>query len=391
MDADDDPREQLLARLVELQMLHAAQHAEEQRLLARLAALPLPLCLESNDKQYAVDEIAAVLRLPNRTAGDRVTTAQDLVNRYPATLAALDRGELTLDHARALSDETLGIDDATAAKVEEYVLERAAGKTAAQLRRCAQRAVASLDTRPSEVKPDPRDDRRVCPRYRPDGMGEIWALLPAEDAAALMNTLDQMARATRGMDDRTVDQRRADALADLGRGELRPRGGPAVEVIVALSTLLGLDEQAAELKGVGPVPAEVARRLADDPTGTWRRLLTDPAGQVVETSPNYTPPTALARFIKDRDTTCRFPGCRATRDEIDHIIRWPYGPTAAWNLHLLCPRHHHLKHEAGWAVYRTDDGITHWVTPTGRRLEKPPDELPIDQTLAREDEAAAPF
>lgn len=93
-----------------------------------------------------------------------------------------------------------------------------------------------------------------------------------------MTTVTQMAQATAGMDDRTMDQRRADALADFGRGEVSPRSGPGVEVLVSLSTRLGIEEQAGELKGVGPVPADVARRLADDPTGTWRRLLTDPAG-----------------------------------------------------------------------------------------------------------------
>ncbi|HEV7207024.1 MAG TPA: DUF222 domain-containing protein [Jatrophihabitans sp.] len=384
-------RDALLDRLLSFQKVHAALHAEEQRMLARLAALPLPPCLDTHDKQYVVDEVAAVLRLSGLTASDRVATAQDLVGRYPATLDALSRGELTLDHARVLSDEALGLDDATAALVEARVLQRAGGKTPVQFRACAHRAVASLDQRPPEVKPDPREERRVCPRYRKDGMGELWALLPAEDLATLMNTITQLARATQGMDERTAEQRRADALADLGRGDLHPTAGPAVEVIVSLSTLLGMDEQAGELKGVGPVPAEVARRLADDPTGTWRRLLTDPAGQVLETSPTYAPPAAMARFVKDRDTTCRFPGCRASRTEIDHIVPWlAGGPTHPDNLHLLCPRHHHLKHEAGWSVHRTLDGVTHWTSPTGRHFDKPPDELPVDTTCADLD-VPAPF
>lgn len=385
MDGSLDVRDRLLTRLVTFQKLQARMDAEVLDTLAELAALPVPSFLDSPDKQYVVDEIAATLRLPSRTAGDRVATAQDLVGRFPATLEALSRGELTLDHARALSDEALGLDDATAMEVEARVLARAVGRTPAQFRACAHRAVASLDPRPPEQKPDPRDERRVCPRHRKDGMGELWALLPSDDLAALMNTVNQAARATKGMDDRTADQRRADALADLGRGELRPRTGAAVEVIVSLSTLLGMDERAGEIKGVGPVPAEVARRLADDPTGTWRRLLTDPCGQVIETSPNYEPPAAMARFVKDRDVTCRFPGCRASRNEIDHIVPWPVGPTHPSNLHLLCPRHHHLKHEAGWSVHRTRDGITHWTSPTGRHFAKPPDELPLDTTFTDRD------
>lgn len=163
-----------LERLEKFQEMHARLHAEEQRMLAQLASLPLPACLDTHDKQYVVDEIAAVLRLAPRSAGDRVTTAQDLVRRYPSTFEALSRGELTMEHARALSDEALGVDDATAAKVEARVLERAAGKTSAQFRNCAHRAVASLEPRPPEARPDPREERRVSPRYRRDGMGELW-------------------------------------------------------------------------------------------------------------------------------------------------------------------------------------------------------------------------
>jgi hypothetical protein len=52
--------------------------------------------------------------------------------------------------------------------------------------------------------------------------------------------------------------------------------------------------------------------------------------------------------------------------------------TVAANLQCLCPRHHHLKHEAGWHVTRAPDGTTHWITPTRRRYAKPPDEMPFD-------------
>ncbi|MDT4951450.1 MAG: hypothetical protein QOJ37_4045, partial [Pseudonocardiales bacterium] len=35
-----------------------------------------------------------------------------------------------------------------------------------------------------------------------------------------------------------------------------------------------------------------------------------------------------------------------------------------------------LKHEAGWTVSRQPNGTTEWISPTGRRHEKPPDDLP---------------
>lgn len=51
---------------------------------------------------------------------------------------------------------------------------------------------------------------------------------------------------------------------------------PAIEVRVGLQTLLGLDDEPGDLAGYGPIPAGLARDLAGDRTGTWRRVLTDP-------------------------------------------------------------------------------------------------------------------
>ena len=52
---------------------------------------------------------------------------------------------------------------------------------------------------------------------------------------------------------------------------------PAIHVTVAASTLLGLDDQPAHLDGHGPITAQTVRQLATDQTGTWHRILTDPA------------------------------------------------------------------------------------------------------------------
>src|SRR5206468_3387662 len=121
-----------------------------------------------------------------------------------------------------------------------------------------------------------------------DGMAELWMLLPAPDVTAILDRVNTRADQLKTLaDGRTADQRRADAAVQLlldtrttgigngtagGRGSRRGRA-PQVQVTVALSTLLGLDDQPGELTGHGPIPAVLARELAHDPTGTWRRLL----------------------------------------------------------------------------------------------------------------------
>ncbi|KAA0090307.1 HNH endonuclease [Mycolicibacterium sp. P1-18] len=89
--------------------------------------------------------------------------------------------------------------------------------------------------------------------------------------------------------------------------------------------------------------------------------------------PRYRPSKRLADFVRCRDLTCRFPGCRApaTNCDVDHTIPWPCGPTAASNLKCLCRRHHLLKTfwggESGWRDEQLDDGTLIWTAPDGRQ------------------------
>ena len=159
---------------------------------------------------------------------------------------------------------------------------------------------------------------------------------------------------------------------------------PQVQVIVALSTLLRIDEQPGELAGYGPIPAEVARKMAADPTGTWTRLVTDELGQLVDYGrEKYRPPQDLIDHVTARDRTCRGPHCHrhARRCEVDHVIPFSEGgQTNAGNLGPECPREHHVKHDAGWQTERLPDGTIRWTTPTGRVYDRPPETYPIDQT-----------
>jgi hypothetical protein len=154
-----------------------------------------------------------------------------------------------------------------------------------------------------------------------------------------------------------------------------------------------VDEQPGELDRHGPIPAPLARALAHDPTATWRRLLTDPAGHVVDAGrTSYRPPARIARVVTARQTSCVFPGCRrsAARCHLDHIHAWnDGGQTNPDNLQPLCPRHHHLKHEAGWHVERLPDGTTRWRSPSGHTYHRPPDEIPRDTTTDPPEHRAA--
>ena len=165
------------------------------------------------------------------------------------------------------------------------------------------------------------------------------------------------------------------------RGCTRCAGRPGAEVnlTIAASTLLGLDDAPADLDGYGPIDAVRARALADG--GIWRRIVTDPlTGQVLDVGrQRYRPPAGLAEFVRTRDTTCAAPGCTvpARKADLDHTIEYhrqpgappdqPLGRTDADNLGPLCHRHHRLKTDGGFRLRQIQPGLFEWITPTGHR------------------------
>jgi hypothetical protein len=95
--------------------------------------------------------------------------------------------------------------------------------------------------------------------------------------------------------------------------------------------------------------------------------------------PRYRPSAKLARFVRNRDQTCTFPGCArpAERCDLDHST--PHGPgglTHPGNLKCLCRKHHLLKTfwtgPTGWADQQLSDGTVVWISPTGHRYTRPP-------------------
>jgi hypothetical protein len=394
-----DPRRLSAAALVDALVAwekHVAWvQAQQHKLLALMASRPVAAGrLGRLDKQWVQEDVAAALRLSGRTAADRLAFATEL-SRLPATLDVLGRGEISNLHARSLAEATVALDDAAASKVEAAVLPKAPTQAVGNFRRSVNRAMLTVAPKTAEeAHAEAVTQRRVV--RTPDGAGMSWVSMLLADAAAgtVMTAIDAIARRIGKTDPRTADQRRADAAVQLAIDALHGTGGgdlpsehgmrPSVQVTVALSTLLGLDEQPGELDGTGPIPASVARRIAADETGTWRRLVTDELGKLIDYGRRtYRPPKDLADYVIARDRTCRFPHCnrRAARCEVDHREAWECGgATCAFNLDVLCPRHHHGKHEAGWQPRRLPNGDLEWTSPSGHIYRKEAATYPIDQT-----------
>jgi hypothetical protein len=269
--------------------------------------------------------VSLALQLPLRTAQTRLAQATTLVRELPRTLAAVAAGSISAAHANVLAEAVwrLPADPELAAALERAVLPPvlAAGcVTVPQLKRRVRRAVLALDPATAEERHQRAvADRRVEFQPGEDGMASLTALLPAPEAQLIYTRLTAATALLPSQDSRTLDQQRADLFVDavlsgLPADALPMVQGrrPAIHVVVCADTLLGLDDQPAQLTGYGPITAGTARRLAAEESGTWRRLLTDPdTGALLDISARrYRPPQRLRDYLSARDDTCAFPTCQ---------------------------------------------------------------------------------
>ncbi len=209
---------------------------------------------------------------------------------------------------------------------------------------------ATPDSRPRQ-----RARRRGTPDDRHDGESDEHTATHPDTEADANEETDPGGEP----DDRlAVLLHEQNALATLARS-IRPQ----VTVTVPVLTLLGVTDAPATMDGHVPVDPDTARRLTAL-APSLRRVLTHPeTGTVLSVGrTSYTVPADLKALVRERDTTCRFPGCThpATTSDLDHTLPWATGgTTSATNLAVLCRRHHVLKHQSRWTVRQLDQAPAH--------------------------------
>jgi hypothetical protein len=375
----------------------------------------------------AGDELAMRLGWSRPAAGRLVRDGRALAAQLLPVADAVREGLLDTSKLRVLTDRLHDRAYQLSWPVLDQVLPEAPLRTPTQLAADVDRALLAVEPEDAAVRlPKALATRHVChPRRLPDGMAGLWAVLPADDAARIDATLEATARAARALGNaRTLDQLRADTLTGLATGDALLAGaaiqeaatqmtagrdshatvdemaggadggrgggvpGPGrkapgiripkirVDVTVALSTLMGLDERPGEVAGLGPIPAEQARALAAG--GVWRRLVTDPlTGAVLDVGrARYRPPAGLAEHVRARDGSCAAPGCTVPshRCDLDHTTEFYGAPangsslrgtTSAGNLGPLSDRCHRLKTDGGFVLRQVEPGVFEWRTPAG--------------------------
>lgn len=190
----------------------------------------------------AGDELAMRLGWSRRAATRLVRHGLAFEAALFPTGDALAAGRIDPCKAALIVERLVDEPGQVALAVQDVVLDRADRRTPAQLATDLARALIAVDpTEAARRHQRARAGRRVDrPKVLPDGMAGMWAVLPAATAVRMHGALDSAARTARAAGDpRTLDQLRADGLADLVLHTACARSGSGAAPAPAVATPTG--------------------------------------------------------------------------------------------------------------------------------------------------------
>ncbi|HLQ62285.1 MAG TPA: DUF222 domain-containing protein [Candidatus Acidoferrales bacterium] len=271
-----------------------------------------------------------------------------------STSKALAAGEIGIEHALEIARATQDLGLAA----ESELLSVAREKDPAQVRLAARDLRHRVDADGmARLAAEQYRKRRLRIYDLADGMVGLEGALPPEDGAALRLTIESLVGIPPKGDDRSQEQRNADAFSGLLRrqldsGSLPSLGGrkPQLTVVVQAETLAGLaGAPAARLEGAGPISTETARRLLC--RGGASLMTVNRKGVVLDLGRSKrTASEGQRRALSARYKHCCIPGCdrEARFCEPHHLDEWGQGGgTSVGRMVLLCSKHHVLVHEGG--------------------------------------------
>jgi hypothetical protein len=268
------------------------------------------------------------VKVNDRTMQSHMWDAHRLITSFGATVTALEDGRISRAHVSAILDTGGTIEEPAArAEFERAVLEHAETTTPARTRAYARQQADIRNPLTLQERHDLAvQGRRIWVTDLDDGMSLLNHLLPTALAHGILDRTTRQAKLIKRVDtarrhevrtahegtnaaalgtpdsgcgnepeeeelwfdERTIDQIRADLVADMlltgapvidlsldaapgGLGAIRA----TVQITMPVTTLTGVTSGGAELDGVAPVDPATARRLAGEAPG-WDRVMTDP-------------------------------------------------------------------------------------------------------------------
>ena len=339
-----------------------------------------------------VEETGAYRRTGERSAGHWLATQTGVsvgsAMRVLATARALDSLPATQAAARAgrLSEAQVAEIAGAASKspdAETKLLRAAQSSSMKGLKDRCREVRAAAETDDAAWAKRLHEARHVHEWTDVDGAYRVDVRLTPDAGAyfktALADETDRVFRqASREGREELRSAYAADALMNLVLGG--PRKPPQVtlmgETVAPPDGATAGAEPAVRwsIPGIGPIPTATARPMLDA-AATVRALPVEHADLDEYCSEGRYVPADLRRWLAARYPVCAVTGCDADfRLEIDHVVALEDGGlTEVDNLWRCCPRHHRLKHTAGWQVV----GEAHqWnLVPPGTEPDERPDDL----------------
>lgn len=344
-----------------------------REMIRRLEALELTLTRAHDHRQAWKDDGANSAKQWHRdrrhlTAGEaarHVDTARELT-RLPQTAEKVAAGEISVDQACVATRVATRMCDDEVARLDTLMVESAPVTNVSETRKALARFSHSVDPGSLEARERRAHERRSV-RMGVCADGGVWieGRLDTITGEAALTVTSAMSAPTGEDDDRTGDQRLADAVGDVFMRALKwdadipAEGGrvPTISATVDWSTLVDADgAPAAELEHQGPVSGETARQLACD--ANIHRVITRGRCEIVDLGRTQrVVSVAQRRALIARDRGCVGCGAPPAWTDAHHIIFWADGgDTDLDNLVLLCRSCHTGVHHRRWRVDRRADG-----------------------------------
>lgn len=350
------------------------------------------------DREELVLAVAIALRTTTDTAAYLIRDAQISVREMPHTFDLLATGEMPKEWHQRMVKSVRNFTPFQRSQIDERIASWDLASIPADRYRDTLRLLISWFERKEPTR-RPEDSRDVVLERSPqdDGTACLSVYGPIPEILDLSRRIDAAAKSTQAaqrhaikegapipfdLDGDVSSTGKTMSLADLRyaiitrtmldtAGVEVPAARHRVNIVIPVLTMMGLDDAPATYDGITPLPAEMARSLAEcEPV--WHRVFTDPIkGEFLELPPErYAPTPAMVEHLRLVNPRCAAPGCTHTTTddaENDHIIEFDHehpergGLTTIENFHRLHWAHHDLKTAKRVDPERQPDGSTVWT------------------------------
>ena len=342
-------------RLIENQRHIDKLQLEQAFLAAELASTDL---WEREGFNHPGDWLRINCHLTSTAAADLLTVGEQAA-RMPESLQALRSGDIGYAHVKVMARTADAIGKAFR---EQDLLPLALKHSPGKFHFKCLHYRHSVDAKGFDAEQEDLHERRTLRlSTTEDGCLLIAGALDPVGGAVVRNALESLARPSGDQDDRTREQRLADAVVDLAESKTDVQ----LHVTSSVETLLGLiGAPGAENEFSLPISASAVARWACDCSVT--RVLMQDSVVIDAGRSRRVVSGAMRKALVARDGHCQWPGCERPASWCDghHLVHWTDGgDTDLDQVVLLCRRHHRLVHEGGWQLIKTEDQALAAIAP----------------------------